>query len=116
MIDDPKSELRERARRAVKRALRSAPPPIDEPLDPERLARLEAALRSLPRRRREIFMAVRYDALTYRQIAQRTGLSVERVEREFARALVQLHRAVHDPRRDPWWRLWARWLSRRNRP
>lgn len=112
MTDAPDPELRERARRALERSLGSVPPP-DVPPDPKLLARLEAALHALPRRRREIFLAVRLDAMPYSEIARRTGLSRKRVEREVARALLQLHRAVHDDRPDPWWgRLWCR-LPRR---
>ena len=106
MSDEPVHVLRERARRALERSLGPVAPRPDEPPDPELLARLEAALRSLPRRRREMFLAVRLDAISYGEIAQRTGLSAKRVEREFARALLQLHRAVHDRRAGPWWRRW----------
>lgn len=107
MTDEPNPELRERARRALERSLASAPPPTDKPPDAELFARLEAALPTLPRRRREIFLAVRLDAMSYAEIAQRTGLSAKRVEREFARALLQLYRALYEPRPVPWWRrLW----------
>lgn len=112
MTDEPVHELRAHARRALERSLWRGTPRSDEPPDPELLARLETALNSLPRRRREIFLAVRLDAMPYDEIAQRTGLSRERVEREFARALLQLHRAVHGRRPDPWWRRYWRRLLR----
>lgn len=102
------AELRERARRALAEALGSDVRPPHNPFDPEHLARLEAALRSLPRRRREIYLAARHDGLSYAEIAQRTGLSRKCVDREFARALLALHRAVHDRRPDPWWRRFLR--------
>ena len=106
MTDKPVHELRERARRALERSLEPVARRPDQRPDPELLARLETALRALPRKRREIFLAVRLDAMSYTEIARRTGLSAKRVEREFARALLQLHRAVHDRRPGPWWRRW----------
>ena len=76
------------------------------------LDRLEAALQSLPRQRREIFLAVRLDAMPYDEIARMTGLSVRNVEREVARALLQIddhlrRGEVSSPH--PWWqRFWRR--------
>ncbi len=74
----------------------------DEP-DPEILKRLDRAVRKLPRLRREIFLAVRLDDMSYVEIAERTGLSVRDVERELAKALATLVRHMDkQPRR--WWR------------
>jgi RNA polymerase sigma factor (sigma-70 family) len=107
MTHDTTAELRERARRALESALGPDAPPPSEMLDAQQLARLEVALRSLPRRRRAIFLAARHDGLPYAEIAQRTGLSRKRVEREFARALLALHRVAHERRPGPWWpRFW----------
>lgn len=78
----------------------------------ELLARLEVALQSLPRQRRAIFLAVRLDAMAYDDIARMTGLSVRKVERELARALLQIddhlrRGEVASPH--PWWqRFWRR--------
>lgn len=109
MTDPTIAELRERAQRAHEDALGPDARPIGEPPNPQYRARLEAALRALPRRRRELFLAVRCDGLSYAEIAQQTGLSRKRVEREFARALLTLHRAAYDRRPDPWWgRFWRR--------
>jgi len=49
------------------------------------LERMEAALLTLPRFTREVFLAHRLDDLSYRDIAARTGVSVRRVEREIAK-------------------------------
>jgi len=70
--------------------------------DPEFLNRLEQAIASLPRRNREIFLAHRVDGLSYQEIANRTGLSVRRVERHIARALYGLDRAL-EGRPLRWW-------------
>ena len=75
--------------------------------DPDRLERLEAALLTMPRLRREIFLAVRLDAMTYEEVARITGLSVRAVERQMGRAIAHIgyhlrHGEVSPPRR--WWR------------
>lgn len=70
--------------------------------DPELLNRIEQALTTLPCRDREIFLAHRVDGLSYQEIANRTGLSVRRVERHIARALYGIDRAL-DGRPLRWW-------------
>jgi RNA polymerase sigma-70 factor (ECF subfamily) len=76
----------------------------DQP-DPRLARRMRRAIRRLPRRQREIFCAVRYDDLTYGQIAKRTGLSVQQVEALFADALANFVRTVDaEPRH--WRRFW----------
>lgn len=106
MTDEPDRQMRERARRALERSLAPVAPPAREPSDPELLARIEAALLTLPRRRREIFLAVCRDNASYAVLAEQAGLSTKQVEREVAAALAQIDRALHDPRPDPWWRRW----------
>jgi len=106
MTDEPDTDMRERARRALERSLCSDASTPDTPTDPELLARIEAALLTLPRRRREIFLAVCRDDASYAALAEQTGLSTKQVGREIAAALVQIDRALHDPRPDPWWRRW----------
>jgi RNA polymerase sigma-70 factor (ECF subfamily) len=71
----------------------------------QRLARLEDAVRRLPRIEREIFLAVRLDDLTYPEIAERTGLSPRAVERRFANALTGIMRNLANPHRRWWQRL-----------
>lgn len=78
---------------------------MDDRPDPVTLAKLEQAVRGLPRTEREIFLAHRLDDMSYSEIAKRTGLSVEQVERHMAQALYKLDRATNEPRR-PWWRRW----------
>jgi RNA polymerase sigma-70 factor (ECF subfamily) len=77
---------------------------MSEHPDPRRLKRLERAIRKLPRRQREIFCAIRFDDLSYDEIAQRTGLSVAEVEHLFAEALLHFMRRLDRPKR--WWRFW----------
>lgn len=93
MTKEPASPMRERARRALERSLCPVLPP-HELDDSAFLARLEAALRSLPRSRREIFLAVRLDGASYAELAEQTGFTTRQVEREVARALAQIDRAL----------------------
>ena len=75
----------------------------------EELARMEAALLTLPRLTREVFLAHRIDDLSYAEIAETTGLSVRQIERRMADALYGLHCALQGrPLRRRWWWGW-RW-------
>ena len=76
--------------------------------DAELLRRLERAIRTVPRRTREVFLAHRLDDMSYAEIAQRTGLSVRQVERHMARAI---HRLCKEVDRGPlrWWERLRRW-------
>jgi RNA polymerase sigma factor (sigma-70 family) len=68
-------------------------------VDDDLLARIELALSKLPRREREIFLAVRFDDMNCVEIAQRTGLRVAVVERALARAILRLDISLSGPRR-----------------
>ena len=73
----------------------------------ELLERMEAALITLPRFTREVFLAHRLDDLSYTEIAVRTGVSVHRIEREMARAIAAIDRGLSErPARKKWWRRW----------
>lgn len=73
--------------------------------DPELLNRIEQAMLTLPPKTREIFIAHRVHGLSYQQIADRTGLSVRRVERHIARALYGIDRTLEGPPLRWWQRL-----------
>jgi RNA polymerase sigma-70 factor (ECF subfamily) len=60
------------------------------------LRRIEAAILLLPDRTREIFMAHRFEDLTYAEIAQRMGVSIKTVEKHISLALRALHRSLED--------------------
>lgn len=78
----------------------------DEPTT-ELLERMEAALLTLPRFTREVFLAHRVDDLSYVEIAKITGVSVRRIERELARAIVGIHRGMTERQpRTKWWKQW----------
>ncbi|MDF8333677.1 RNA polymerase sigma factor [Novosphingobium cyanobacteriorum] len=62
----------------------------------DRLMRIDNALARMKPLTREIFLARRLDGYSYAEIAQKTGLSVRGVEKQMARALVQLSRFRSD--------------------
>jgi len=61
------------------------------------LARLEAAIRRLKPRTREVFLSHHLEGLTYAEIAERTGMSVSGVEKQMGRAFDQIHRLTGLP-------------------
>jgi len=73
--------------------------------DPRTLRRIARAIRRLPRRQRTVFRAIRFQNLTYAEIAERTGYSVGEVEALFARSLANLVRRL-DRQPGAWWRIW----------
>ena len=65
--------------------------------------RLEAAFAKLPPFTQIVFLAQRLDDLSYAEIATITGVSVRRIEREMARAILAIDRALSQrPRRRKW--------------
>ena len=69
---------------------------------PKRLKQIERAIRKLPRLQRAVFCAIRFEDLTYIQIAERHDLTVAEVEAVFARALLNVMRRLDwKPKR--WW-------------
>lgn len=97
--------LRDRAKMASRRSAALHVVADEEALpglDPHRLLesrdmlnRLEAAMMRLRPKTREIFMAHRVHGESYAEIAARTGISVKGVEKQMAKALVQLDRILH---------------------
>ena len=83
--------------------------------DAEIIARLDRALRRMPRIRREIFLAVRLDDMSYPEIAERTGLSVRQVEQQFAKGFMQLDAALRGRAPMSRWRRLFRWISGKGR-
>lgn len=112
MNDKPDPAFVARAKEAVARALGREAPTGMEPPDPEALARLERAVRALPRTTREIFLAHRLDDRSYPEIADITGLSEEKVRRHMAKALYQLGRYADGDERTAWQRWWRTRLPR----
>lgn len=75
--------------------------PTCEPLDTidrrERLARVQAAIASLPPVCSKVFQLSRVEGLTYPAIAQRLGISVSTVEKHVLRALVACRDSLRLP-------------------
>lgn len=64
----------------------------------EELAGVAEAIRALPPRCRDAFLLHRFENLSYRQIAERLGVSVSMVEKHLAEALRRLKAAREDLR------------------
>ncbi len=73
--------------------------------DEETLKRLRRALRTIEPIQREVFMLSAAGGLTYLQIGERLGITVEAVERHLADALYNIDRRMQGAER-PWWRFW----------
>lgn len=96
--------LRDRAKSAVQRSLASHVAADDVPLAGpdlvaalearDKLNRLQTALMRLKPKTREIFLAHRLDGLSYKQIAERSGLSVKGVEWHMTKAIDHLDRVL----------------------
>lgn len=74
-------------------AASDAPSQEREAIGREDLAAAAAVIRALPPRCRDAFLLHRFEGLTYRQIADRLGVSVSMVEKHLADALRRLKAA-----------------------
>jgi RNA polymerase sigma factor (sigma-70 family) len=89
---------------------RDAKDQYDEWSDEEKRKRYRAAFATLPRFTRKVFWAHRIDDLSYTEIAKRYGIGIREVEREIARAIYGIDRALAARESEPrskWWR-WRR--------
>lgn len=102
-------ELKARARHAFEQSIADAGIEPHGAVDPEELARLERAVRSLPRTTREVFLANRIDDSSYDEIAAAIGLNRQQIIRHMAKALYQLARSMEGAERPAW----QRWLLAR---
>lgn len=63
------------------------------------------ALRQMTDLQRAIFWAMRFEEISYPQLAERHAISATQVQAEFTAALIIFTRTLHEP--EPWWRrLW----------
>jgi RNA polymerase sigma factor (sigma-70 family) len=83
----------------------------DVPAEGVDLAELETAVKRMPRRRRQIFLAIVLDEMPYGEIAERIGVSIKRVEQEFAAAMYELDKALSERVRPSWRHRLFRWLA-----
>jgi RNA polymerase sigma-70 factor (ECF subfamily) len=73
----------------------AVPPAQEEALaHADLMARYEDAVQRLPDRTREAFLLHRLDELTYREIAERLGISIPTVQYHVGRALAQISTAL----------------------
>jgi len=98
--------VRERYVQRMAFVVGSGPAAPDEVLAQEEIERaFDAAVAGLSARVREIYLLHRMDGLTYREIAERLGISVKTVEVQMGRALKKLREQLavllEDERRPP---------------
>ncbi len=75
--------------------LESPAPSVDHAIDARAtLAVVERALRTMPKRRREIFLRARLDGVSHRQIAQERSMSVAAVQKHVSRAALAIVSAL----------------------
>ncbi|QDX26736.1 RNA polymerase subunit sigma [Sphingomonas suaedae] len=87
----------------------------ERPTEAEIIERLEAGLQRMPKRQREIFLAIRLDDLSYAEIAERTGLSAEQVEQHFAQSMLALRDVLDGSPPVSWWQRILRRVAERQR-
>jgi RNA polymerase sigma-70 factor (ECF subfamily) len=72
--------------------------PIDQAQQLETSLRLEAAVERLPGDYRQVIALRTFEGLSFAEIAQRMGRSVDSVQKLWGRGLLQLRKAIGDPR------------------
>lgn len=60
------------------------------------------AIRQMEPFDRAIFLAIRFDNASYEELAERHGVSIQEIEKAFARAI---HVLITTPP-PPWWQIW----------
>lgn len=70
------------------------PTPLDDAETSDLRTLLRKAVDSLPERRREIFVLIRYHRLSYREAAETLGLSPQTVANQLSRAMKDLREAL----------------------
>lgn len=78
---------------------------MSDKLDADLRRRYLEAINALPRRQREIFLALGVDDLSYAEVAERTGLTMRQIERQMAKALCKLCKQM-DGHKLHWWERW----------
>jgi len=87
---------------AAPRSAGDATPTAAQSLDAKELkAAVDRAIQALPERRREVFQLVRFAELTYREVAELMGISVQTVANQMTAALSDLRRVL-EPFMEDW--------------
>lgn len=93
-IEQEVYELRRRVVAADIRSLKAFDP--EQIFSEEVAAIVRRSLDRLPELTREVFVARRFEEMTYKEIAQKYGITVRRVEFELEKAVKQLREALKD--------------------
>lgn len=89
-----KRELRDRKAPDLARLRPPAPTPFDETVHEELDRALQSAIQSLPPRRREAFVLVRFHKLSLGEVAEVMGVSAQTVANHVTMAVAELRRAL----------------------
>lgn len=65
-------------------------------LEKEFMQKLTDAIASLPEKQREVFLMNRVEKMTYKEIAELSGVSVKAIEKSMHKALVKLRKLIGD--------------------
>lgn len=92
--EQEKRQVRMRWRDRISATLAGAPSPAEHLAAKTLQGKLEAALQSLPPRRREILVLARFHGLSYREIGEVMGISVQTVANQMSAALKHLRKEI----------------------
>jgi RNA polymerase sigma-70 factor (ECF subfamily) len=87
---------RQRVQAGFQDLQRAVPTPAEQAEGRELHDAVQAAVADLPPRRKEVFMLARHDGLSYGQIAEVMGISIQTVANHFSLALADLRRSLAD--------------------
>ena len=76
------------------------PGPLDVLVAQHEMAALDAAVRELPHRCREVFVLYRGHGLRMKEVAQRLGIAEKTVEKHIARAMLHCRKRLREAGRD----------------
>jgi RNA polymerase sigma-70 factor (ECF subfamily) len=91
-----RTHRRQRTQAGSREASRNVPTPAEQVEGQELHDAVETVIANLPPRRKEVFILARFDGLSYGQIAEVMGISLQTVANHFSLALADLRRSLAD--------------------
>lgn len=78
----------------------SAPSPLDTAISQQELSALNAAVRELPDKCRDVFLLYRGHGMSMREVAAHLGITQKTVEKHIARAMIHCRKRLREAGRD----------------
>ncbi len=78
----------------------SAPNPVERTISRQELTALNAAIRELPDKCREVFLLYRGEGMTMKEVAADLGITQKTVEKHIARAMIHCRRRLREAGRN----------------